>query len=161
LRWQKPPDGWYKCNIDAGFHTEQNRTSSGWCLRDHRGMLVGAGTSWVEGSCSVIEGEAIALLEALRELEQRGLSQVIIEIDSKSLVDAIQHIHVGRSEFSSIVCHINNTLLLNPIFLVRFVKRQANIVAHSLARAAISWPRRCTLDSLPLCIATLLHNEMI
>jgi ribonuclease HI len=85
----------------------------------------------------VPQGEAIALLEALREL-QCGLSQVIIETDSKGLVDAIQHIHVGNSEFSSIVCQINNILLLNPNFLVRFVKRQANIIAHSLAKAAIS-----------------------
>jgi hypothetical protein len=52
-------------------------------------------------------------------------------------------------------------MLLNPNFKVRFVKRQANIVAHSLARAAISWPRRYLFDSLPLCIATYLHNEMI
>jgi hypothetical protein len=72
----------------------------------------------------------------------------------------IQHIHVGNSEFSSIVCQINNILLLNPNFLVRFVKRQANIIAHSLAKATISWSRRA-LDSLPLCIAILLYNKMI
>jgi hypothetical protein len=22
LQWQKPPEGWYKCNIGAGFHRE-------------------------------------------------------------------------------------------------------------------------------------------
>jgi hypothetical protein len=22
LQWQKPPIGWYKCNVDAGFHKE-------------------------------------------------------------------------------------------------------------------------------------------
>jgi ribonuclease HI len=161
LRWQKPSDGWLKCNVDAAFHSEQNRTSVGWCLRDHQGMFVRAGTSWVEGTCSVIEGEAMALLTALRELEEQGFSQVIIETDSQSLVTVIPHIHVGNSEFSAIVCQIKNTMLLNPNFKVRFVKRQANIVAHSLARAAISWPRRYLFDSLPLCIATYLHNEMI
>jgi ribonuclease HI len=161
LQWQKPPEGWYKCSIDAGFHRERNKTSGGWCLRDHTGMFVAAGTSWMEGICSIIEGESIALLHALNELVQQGVSHAIFETDSKSLVDAIQHIHVGVSDFSLIVRQINNVLSLNPNFMVRFVKRQANIVAHTLARAAISWPRRCNLDSLPLCISSLLHNEII
>ncbi|MCI54280.1 polynucleotidyl transferase ribonuclease H fold, partial [Trifolium medium] len=34
LRWQKPAVGWYKCNVDAGFHKALNKTSFGWCLRD-------------------------------------------------------------------------------------------------------------------------------
>ncbi|KAK2420530.1 hypothetical protein QL285_031245 [Trifolium repens] len=40
LRWEKPQYGWYKCNIDAGFHKELNKTSTGWCLRDHMGRFV-------------------------------------------------------------------------------------------------------------------------
>jgi ribonuclease HI len=161
LQWHKPPEGWYKCNVDAGFHRDCNKTSGGWCLRDHNGLFVAAGTSWFEGNCSVIEGEAIALLNSMRDMVQRGVSHAIFESDSKSLVDAINHIHAGVSDFSIIVQQINNVLSLNPNFMVRFIKRQANIVAHTLARAAISWPRRCNLDSLPLCISPYLHNEMI
>jgi ribonuclease HI len=161
LRWQKPPYGWYKCNIDAAFHSEQQRTSTGWILRDHHGTFIRAGTTWVEGTCSVIEGEAMALLAALRELQQQGLQQVIIESDSQSLVNVIPHIHVANSDLSALVCEIKNVMLLQPNLMVRFVKRQANIVAHSLARAACSWPRRCIFDSLPICIATSLHNDMI
>jgi ribonuclease HI len=161
IQWQKPPDGWLKCNTDAGIHKELNKTSGGWCLRDHNGMFVAAGTSWLEGSCSVIEGEAIALLDALQQMEQRGVNHVIVETDSKSLVEAIQHVRDGVSEFSRIVQNINNVLLANPNFLVKFVKRQANLVAHTLARAANSWPRRCYFDSVPLCITTILSNEII
>lgn len=79
LQWQKPPDGWFKCNTDAGFHKDLNRTSGAWVLRDHKGMFVSAGTSWLEGNCSVIEGEAIALLDALQQLEQHGINHVIVE----------------------------------------------------------------------------------
>jgi hypothetical protein len=42
--WQKPPRDWYKCNVDAGFHNELNKTSVGWCLRDYTGSFVLAGT---------------------------------------------------------------------------------------------------------------------
>jgi ribonuclease HI len=158
--WQPPPHGWFKCNVDAGFHTEVNKTSTGWCLRDHMGQFIRAETTWIDGNCSILEGESLALLEALRVLEQRGITHVIIESDSKSVVDAICHLRGDYSEFSFIISQINNILRCNPNFEVKFVKRQANMVAHTLARAVISWSRRCTFDSLPPCILTLMNNEM-
>jgi ribonuclease HI len=48
-----------------------------------------AETTWMDGNCSILEGEFIALLKALKVLEQRGISQVIFEKDSKSVVDAM------------------------------------------------------------------------
>jgi ribonuclease HI len=71
-------------------------------------------------------------------MEQRGFTHVIIETDSKNVVDAIYHVRSGESEFSFLVSQINNILLRNPNFVVKFVKRQANMVAHTLARATIS-----------------------
>ncbi|XP_045802334.1 uncharacterized protein LOC123895912 [Trifolium pratense] len=150
LRWQKPAVGWYKCNVDAGFHKALNKTSFGWCLRDDRGSFVMAATAWLEGNCSIVEGESIALLEALRTLEQRGLSHVVIETDSKSVVDAISNLRGGNSEFSSIVFNINKIMLCNPNFKVKFIKQQANMVAHTLARAAMFWTSRCIFETLPL-----------
>jgi hypothetical protein len=124
IAWQKPPMDWYKCNVDAGFHKELNRITAGWCVRNHVGNFVMAGTLWQEGHLSVIEGEAYALLEALKAMQQQGLSQVIFETDSKNVVDAIHNIHGGASEFSSIICNINRMLLANPNFVVKFIKRK-------------------------------------
>jgi hypothetical protein len=45
--------------------------------------------------------------------------------------------------------------------MVKFVKRQTNMVAHYPTRAAISWSRGCTFETLPICIITLLNNEMV
>jgi ribonuclease HI len=89
-------------------------------------------------SCSVLEGEAVALCEALQALQLRGISHVMIESDSKNLVDALHHLRGGNSEFSSLVSYINTLLLSSPNFSVKFIKRRANMVAHTLARAAIS-----------------------
>jgi ribonuclease HI len=159
--WQKPIQGWYKCNVDAGFHKELSKTSAGWCLRDHMGRFIRAETSWMDGNCSIMEGESIALLKALQAMEQQGITHVIIESDSQSVVDAICHLRGGNSEFSMLISQINNYLSCNPNFVVKFIRRQANMVAHRLARAAISWSSRCIFESLPLCISTLLINEMI
>jgi ribonuclease HI len=120
-----------------------------------------AGTAWKEGICSIVEGESIAILEAMKVIEQRGISNVIFETDSKTTVDAIQALRGRTSEFSSLICHIQNVLLCNPNFMVKFIKRQANMVAHTLARAAIAWASRCIFETLPLCITLLLNNEII
>jgi ribonuclease HI len=97
-----------------------------------------AGTYWNEGKCSIIEGESIASFKAMEEMQHRGITHVIFQTDSKSVVDAIHKLSVGNSEFSSLICNINNILLSNPNFVVKFIKRQANMVAHTLDRAAIS-----------------------
>jgi hypothetical protein len=89
VRWEKPLSGCYKCNVDAAFHQDLNKTSTGWCLRDHLGRFIMAETTWIDGSCSIVEGESIALLEALKVMEQKGYSHVIFETDSKCVVDAI------------------------------------------------------------------------
>ncbi|GAU10714.1 hypothetical protein TSUD_425140, partial [Trifolium subterraneum] len=152
IQWQRPHSGWFKCNVDAGFHNDLNKTSVGWCLRDHAGQFVKAGSCWNQGKCSIIEGEAIALLQAMKEMEQGGFTHVIFETDSKNVIDAVHKFRIGNSEFSSLICNINNVMSLNPNFVVKFIKRQANMVAHTLARAAISWPRRYIFDLLPPCI---------
>jgi ribonuclease HI len=125
------------------------------------GRFVAAETTWREGIYSVVEGEAMALLEAMRAMEQRRISHVIFETDSKSVVDAVLHFHRGNSEFSMLVSLINNMLAFDQNFMVRFIKRQANMAAHSLARAAISWASRCHFETLPICISDLLINEMV
>jgi hypothetical protein len=35
------------------------------------------------------------------------------------------------------------------------------MVAHTLARAAISWSSRCSIETLPYCISNLIFNEML
>jgi hypothetical protein len=62
-----------------------------------------AGTTRLDGNYSIIEGEAKALLEAMKAMEQRRISNVISETDAKSVVDAIQFFYGGNSEFNLIV----------------------------------------------------------
>jgi ribonuclease HI len=120
-----------------------------------------AETTWLDGNYSIIEGEALALLEAMKAMEQRRITNMIFETDSKSVVDAIQYFHGGNSEFSLLVSHINNLLSSCRNFMVKFIKQQANMAAHSLSRAAISWYSRCIFETLPIYISSLLFNEMV
>jgi ribonuclease HI len=114
----------------------------------------------MHASLSVLEGEAMTLIEAMEEVIHRGLSFGVFESDSKLVVDAISSRQAGVSDFSILISHIQSLLRLNNYFEVKYVKRQANKVAHSLARAAFSMSRRCIFDSVPPCIESLLSNEL-
>jgi ribonuclease HI len=160
LQWQHPPNGILKCNVDASFYNLAGATGWGWILRDYRGQFKLAGTNILHSPLNVLEGEAMALKEAMEEMIHRGLSHVIFESDSKVVVDAIASRQVGVSEFSIVISHIQSLLLTNSYFEVKFVKRQANKVAHSLARAAYSMSSRRVFESIPRCIATYLNNEI-
>jgi ribonuclease HI len=113
--------------------------------RDHARQFGKAGSPWSQRKCSIIEGETIALLEAMKEMEQTGFTHVIFEADSKILADAIHKLHSGNSEFSSLICNIKNVVSLNPNYMIKFIK-QTNTVAHMLARAVISWHIRYIFD---------------
>jgi ribonuclease HI len=160
LQWQQPPIGTLKCNVDASFYYLAGATGWGWILRDSRGHFQLAGTNILHSPLNVLEGEAMALKEAMEAVMYRGLSHVIFESDSKLVVDAISSRQAGISEFSMLISNIQSMLRMNNYFEVKFVKRQANKVAHSLARAAFSMSRRRIFDSVPRCIVTYLNSEI-
>jgi hypothetical protein len=54
------------------------------------------------------------------------------------MVDAIHNLRSSNSEFNSLICNIKNVMSLNLNFIVKFIKRQVNMAAHTLAKAAIS-----------------------
>jgi ribonuclease HI len=159
-QWQQPAIGTLKCNVDASFFTANGATGWGWCLRDYRGHFKLAATNIVYSSHSVMEGEALALIDAMEEMIQREHTFVTFESDSKIVVDAISSSQHGLPDFHILISHIKFLLTLHNYFEVKYVKRQANIVAHTLARAAYSMPRRCIFDSIPRCIKTVLSNEI-
>jgi ribonuclease HI len=158
--WQQPPPGYLKCNVDASFYHLAGATGCGWVFRDFRGCFKLAGTNTMHSSLTVMEGEALALIEAMEEAIRRGFHYVSFESDSKLVVDAINHRQNGVSEFSLLISHIQYLLNLHNYFEVKYVRRQANKVAHYLARAAFSMSSRRVFDSVPPCIETYLINEM-
>ncbi|XP_058774294.1 uncharacterized protein LOC131648560 [Vicia villosa] len=159
LEWSPPPVGWLKCNVDAAFNNNNGTTNRGWCVRNHFGNFIYAGTAWDPGTLLVFEAEALALKEAILGAISSNLEFVIFESDSQIVTQAVHSNKKGNSEFCLIIDYICSLLRSFKNFEVKFVKRQANSVAHSLARAANSWARRSLLSSTPLCIEHLLINE--
>ncbi|XP_058732899.1 uncharacterized protein LOC131604480 [Vicia villosa] len=159
VSWYPPPIGSFKCNVDAAFNKRVGTTNRGWCMRNDHGNFVGAGTAWDNSNFSVLEAEASALKEAIHSVIMFHNAPTIFESDSQQVVQALTSNKPGSSEFSSIINSIKLLLLDFPYFEVKFIKRQANMVAHTLAKATNSWSRRCMFDVIPPCITLYLINE--
>jgi len=63
--WEKLSEMWLKCNVDAVFHDCNHITSFACCVRNFRVQFSQAQTKWQQTNMTVLEGEAVALLEAL------------------------------------------------------------------------------------------------
>ncbi|XP_058758355.1 uncharacterized protein LOC131631582 [Vicia villosa] len=160
ISWNPPSEGWLKCNVDAGFNKEWGATNRGWCVRDKSGNFIVAGVAWDIDTLSILEAEASAIKEAIEGAIAMHLENVIFESDAQQVVQAIHSKHMDDSEFSLIIMSIRNLLHVFSNFEVNFIKRQANSVAHSLAKAVNSWTRRSVINSIPPCIQPIILNEM-
>jgi ribonuclease HI len=110
----------------------------GWCRRDVAGSFVAAGSDFSSYKVSIVEGEAKALLEVMRVACSRGWSNIVFKSDSKTVVDVVHTNYHGISEFNSIISSITAMKHCYTNYEVKFTKRQANMAAHTLARAACS-----------------------
>jgi hypothetical protein len=86
--WSLPPKGILKLNVDA-HSLSDGRWGLGLLLRRDDGSTVGAVTRTRLGSDCTLLAEAMGLQEALNLIQQWNLSNVIIELDAKTIVDTV------------------------------------------------------------------------
>jgi len=159
-RWQKPTIGRLKCNVDASFSDALNCVGFGLCIRDDSGNFIKAKTLWSNSVCATDIGEALELSHAIHWVRELQLTDVDFELDAKKVVDYYNGGHNNISEFGAIIdkckrccfsCFENSK--------VEFRRRQANDVAHTLAREVTFLSSPHVFNDVPLCIETLTINE--
>jgi len=125
--------------MDVSFHEADRRVLMGCYVRDSNGRFITAQIRWKRMKFFVLEGKAMTLVEAIRFVSNKGWNNVIFELDSSTLVNSLLSQRSGVSEFYILLSVIKNQLSLHFNFDVKFIRQQANMVAHSLASAAGSW----------------------
>ncbi|XP_045795091.1 uncharacterized protein LOC123889684 [Trifolium pratense] len=127
----------HKCNIDAAFSSLNNRVGIGVCIRDEDGAYVLAKYEQFTLLCDVKIGEALGLLSARNWVHDLNLGPVEFELDSKVVVDKFHSNKGDDTELGEIVSHCRRLFFSHyNNSSVEFIRRQANDVAHSLAKAA-------------------------
>ena len=85
--------------------------------------------------------------------------RIVFESDSATLVQTLLYSGHGDLEFYAIVFNIIYQLSLHSNFKVKFVRRQANMVAHTLARGACSWANHRIFYSYSSCVEHWMIND--
>lgn len=152
MTWCPPEEGRLKCNVSVGFNIISGTTNRGWCVRDNLDRFVFTGVAWDLGLHPILEAEALALKEATHGVITIQMKNITFESDSQRVTQAIWSNNNGIYEFSFIILSIHNLLQSYPNFEIKFVKRQANTVAHSLDKAVDSRSRSNLIHVVPPCI---------
>jgi len=158
--WIKPPVGKIKCNVDAAAFNNNFVMGFGMCFRDFKGNLLLGKSDFYHSSTTILEAESLGLLDAIKVAISNGMHVVLFETDSKILSDAINSNFTPSNEFGDLVVQCRSLLLDRPDFAVSYIRRQANGVAHSIARASLSNPSPHILHHVMPTLYSLILNEM-
>lgn len=134
--WKPPGPGFVKCNIDVAYFQEQQWWGKGMCIQDDKGWFVRATMNIRHGMPEVHEGEALVLLQTLTWLKNMDYQYVEVESDCKRLTDSLDRNIMDDSEFGMILNKCKRILMSFPNHKVSLIRKQANCIAHSLARAS-------------------------
>lgn len=121
-------------NVDASIRLEQSKFQVGMVLRDDRGNFKFGITKVGNGHASVIEAEAMGVLEALRWIVGREMTHIVVETDSLMVTNALSNGTVyHHHEVGDVLGACRNILEERRDLVVKHIRRQANKVAHCVA----------------------------
>ena len=101
----------------------------------------------------------MAMCIALTWIREPSLFNVILKSDCKAVVDAFHSSRLNYSEFGYLVSRYRSLASLIENVSIIFVKRQANMIAHTLTRAACSFASPSFWLEAPLFLADALNAD--
>lgn len=159
-RWKPPEVDQLKLNVDASLVAGQNSFAVGMVLRDSQGQFVAGKTRRFTGAVPVLEAELAGIWEAMLWSHEVSAGLVIIESDSLLSVKAINHGHDNVLESGDLVQQCQEMLRNHGRISVSHVKKQANKVAHNLARIPCEPNCFIVFSSPPSCLLETILSDV-
>ena len=136
-KWSYPPEGWFKVNVDAAVKMEQQRTGLGIVIRNSEGKVMAAAMRPTKFLSKVDAAEAEAAKFGLEIAENVGCFPLIIESDSKEVVELISIKKSTRTEIFWVISEIQDRMKRLKKVKIQHTPRGCNSLAHSLANLAL------------------------
>ncbi len=163
--WNCPPEGIFKVNVDATFNVDERNGASGVIIRDHNGHAVAASSTWYEFVPDILTAEAYACRDGVRLMKEWNIKQAIMETDCMEFT-SLWKMKNQRAGIMPIINQIHELSEGCSYFVICHIKREANVVAHKLARFASRTIPECAWssqvpDSIRQCIEQDCNGRMI
>ncbi|CAL8094550.1 unnamed protein product [Prunus armeniaca] len=131
-----PPLDFVKINCDGAWTSQTLRGGWGWVIRDASGVFKGAGGEGGVRCGAAIVAEAEALRAGLCAGVDQGWQRVVLESDSKLMIDMLKGVGCSDSRVEGIVHDIRFLMRQMQTVVLSFVSRIANKVADLVAAFA-------------------------
>ncbi|CAL9019814.1 unnamed protein product [Prunus brigantina] len=132
-RWIPPLQGSVKVNIDGSWKTDSLRAGLGVVIRNSDGLFC-MGLARPYRCSSALHAEAAAAIEGLQLAAQHGYEDIVLETDSKALVEGVHG--SSKNQAWSILPLLDDIRCLCHNFQAvrwKWVSRNANRAAHMAA----------------------------
>ncbi|XP_074324401.1 uncharacterized protein LOC141661315 [Apium graveolens] len=137
-KWEPPLPGELKVNVDASFIAGSESFTVGMVARDCKGLFIEGNSITLTCPTTVVEAECIGVREALSWVMTFQNKKIKVESDSLLTIRAIQGKRCNLMEIGHVIESCRSMLQHLPLVSINYVRKQANRVAHSLARITCS-----------------------
>jgi ribonuclease HI len=160
-KWCKPDLRQVKVNVDGSFSADSLLGSVGAVLRDSNGKFIAGVAIYFPHMASAKLAEARAMKEGLILANQMGCSDIIAESDSIDIVEACSGDMRWFDEAAAVFADCVDLCTLIGRVKFKHCFREANSVAHELARHGLSTRSTCTwVDEPPSFLLPSILNDV-
>jgi ribonuclease HI len=161
IGWKRPLDGWVKLNCDGACKGNGELAGCGGLLRQSDGTWI-KGFSRKIGACDALHAEMWGLYLGLDMAWREGISHLIVESDSKVLIDMVTNNCKINGTIPSLVQRIQEILRREWHTQVIHTWREGNRCADWLANFSLSlnsW-NLVALESPPNELQNLMFDDI-
>jgi ribonuclease HI len=158
-KWNMPPVGWVKCNVDGAFDADQGQGATRVVLRDHTGTYKGGRAHWHQHGLNALSMEAEACRDGMILAGELNVRRLLVETDNQELLKLWEMGESQRSCISPIIREIRELSTSFVDFSLVYANRDCNRVAHTLAKQVSDSIRVGVWQLAPSCIADLLTED--
>ncbi|XVF21851.1 hypothetical protein REPUB_Repub12eG0125000 [Reevesia pubescens] len=137
-KWKAPCYDQIKINFDGATSQPEKCGGCGVVIRDYKGQVLGACSLFQEGIYDPLVTEAIPAVKSLIFAEEIGCRNIVLEGDALHVVSMLNHSEVDTSYIGNLIFEGRTRLGRLGNHTVTDSRRDANLVAHLLAKSAIA-----------------------
>ncbi|XP_061999476.1 uncharacterized protein LOC133716838 [Rosa rugosa] len=159
-KWENPPSGRLKVNVDGSFCADHGDGGVGVVIRDEYGTCLAAFARHFPHVSSALHMEAEAARAGILLAIHQDFSAFDLECDCSIVVNALKHGMEDRSDIGRIIEDCKSYLTSLHSVQIRHIFREANGVANRLAHlASMNYLDDVWLDESPAIIQDVLYED--
>ncbi|KAF5449938.1 hypothetical protein F2P56_030334 [Juglans regia] len=159
-KWLPPGENSFKANWDAACDIKHRQMGIEVIIRDEKGEVIAAYCGARGNVDQPVIAEGLALIKAMELCNDLGLNKVTFEGDSHNIVKHVYNLDEDLSCYGNIIEDSKSIFFTWSNWTIQYTHRNANTVAHNLAKAAIqSNVEKVWIEEAPTFISSYLQKD--